>query len=77
MERTRKHYGNHRRELHYGGFLSSSAHLTGSITVHGAYEEMKSEGGGCSEEGKEEEKEHGVGVEEKLFEACGGRTAHK
>lgn len=38
---------------------------------------MKSEGGGCSEEGKEEEKEHGVGVEEKLFEACGGRTAHK
>jgi len=73
-KRTRKHYGNHKKELHYGGFLSCEAQLTGSTTPNGAYEEVCEVRPDSSEESSDG---CDVGVEERLFVACGGRTAHK
>lgn len=74
LERTRKLYGNHRKELYHGGFVSSGTQLSGSTTAVEVNGERRSR-----EEEKDDgdEEEDDVGVEERLFEACGGRTAHK
>ena len=76
QKRTRRHYGNHRKELHYGGFLSCEAQLTGSTTANGAYEEERLRGD-LEDSSEESSEEYGVEVEKRLFAACGGRTAHK
>ena len=75
----KKHYGEFKRELSYGGFLESSS-VQCSLGDGGVTVTAKSDG--KTEEGEGEEGE-GEGVkilqiaDDMLFEACGGRTAHK
>ena len=78
-ERKKRHYGNNQqKELYYGGFLATSSSHSGlpdSPENEGEEEAEVGEwcvghsgGGGTEMHGNENEK---------LFEACGGRTAHK
>lgn len=81
-ERKKRHYGNHRKELCYGGFLSSSNSYLGSPQDNPKGGEEDNPKGG-EEDGERSTADGGGGEEEtdrgdkSLFEACGGRTAHK
>jgi hypothetical protein len=93
----KRHYGQHRKELSYGGFLESTSvqhSLSDSPVALERGEKDKEEGRvrkrieSEEEEGmagkmvrganKRQRDEKKIGMtDEELFEACGGRTAHK
>ena len=74
----RRHYGNHRKDLTYGGFLKS-ADAASDQRLFDAAETTASGDDGRKAERKRQRSEVGrlPGDDDLLLAACGGRTAHK
>ena len=75
LSMKKRHYGQHRKGLTYGGFLESTTALDNAAEI--------GMGGRTRKEAMVEKKGRRIGekrlgvTDELLFEACGGRTAHK
>ncbi len=75
----RRHYDAHRSELTYGGFLDSTGsecrHSDSTVVVTSSSKRKRES---LKDGGEEEEEEGGrENMDDSLFKACGGRTAHK